>query len=442
MPLQGALLLQSSFTPMSIELLYDRYLKSTGVSTDTRQITPGSVFFALKGPKYNANEFASEALAKGAALAVIDDAAFARDDRYIVVGDSLRSLQQLARHHRSKLNIPVLALTGSNGKTTTKELVHAVLGTKFNVLATKGNLNNHIGVPLTLLSIGKDVEIAVIEMGANHLGEIAELCEIANPSHGFITNIGKAHIGTFGGFENIVRAKSELYQHLIVHSGTVFINSQNTILANMAKRFRQPLFYPAKGDYYHCLLIDSDPFLKLRSENGEEIATRLTGAYNFENVAAALCIGKFFGVDARAANEAVRRYTPSNMRSQIVTKGSNTIILDAYNANPSSMAAAIENLAAMNADKKVLILGDMFELEEEADPEHKAIGRLIREKNFKDVYLCGSLFASVLTDAPAAKHFATRDELIAELRKNPISASTVLVKASRGMGLEKVVDVL
>jgi len=312
--LQGTLACQSRFHHMRTELLYERYLKSTGISTDTRQITPGSVFFALKGPKYNANEFAAEALARGAALAVIDEPAFAKDARCIVVDDSLKALQLLAKHHRSKVNIPFLELTGSNGKTTTKELIHAVLGRKFRVLATKGNLNNHIGVPLTVLSIGNDVELAVIEMGANHLGEIAELCEIANPTHGLITNIGKAHIGTFGGFENIVRAKSELYQHLITHEGTVFINSRNEILANMARRFKHPLFYPAKGDYYHCTLVGSDPFLQLKAENNEDILTQLTGAYNFENVAAALCIGKHFEVDAREANEAIRNYAPSNMR--------------------------------------------------------------------------------------------------------------------------------
>ena len=427
---------------MHTELLYDRYLKSSGVSTDTRQITPGSVFFALKGPKYNANEFAADALDKGASAAVIDDQSFAKDDRFVVVDDTLKALQLLAKHHRSLLKIPVLALTGSNGKTTSKELVHAVLSTKFKVLSTKGNLNNHIGVPLTILSIGKQIELAVIEMGANHLGEIAELCEIANPTHGFITNIGKAHIGTFGGFENIIRAKSELYQHLITHAGTVFINSQNDILANMAKRFKQPVFYPAKGDYYHCELIGSDPFLRLKAENGDEVLTQLTGAYNFENAAAALCIAKYFDVDATAANNSLRKYAPSNMRSQILTKGTNTIILDAYNANPSSMAAAIDNLASMKAPSKVLILGDMFELEEEAEREHKAIAKQIKEKGFTKVYLCGSLFANAVGEAPFVKHFTTRDELIFAIKKDPISSSTILLKASRGMGLEKVVDVL
>jgi UDP-N-acetylmuramoyl-tripeptide--D-alanyl-D-alanine ligase len=427
---------------MSIEELYDLYLQSGSVSTDTRQITPGSVFFALRGPRYNANEFAAEALAAGARLAVVDEERFAVDNRYVLVDDCLTTLQHLARHHRSKLSIPVLGLTGSNGKTTSKELVHAVLSKKFKVLATKGNLNNHIGVPTTVLSIANDIQIAVVEMGANHLGEIAALCAIANPTHGFITNIGKAHIGTFGGFENIIRAKSELYHHLLLNEGTVFINSENYILANMAKRFSNPVMYPAKGDYYHCVMVGSDPFLCLRAENGEQVETQLTGAYNFENAAAALCIGKFFGVDPVKANQALRDYGPSNMRSQIVQKGTNTIILDAYNANPSSMTAAVENLASMKAATKVLILGDMFELEEEAQKEHAAIGRLIRERGFQDVLLCGELFASAKSELPSGKYFKTRDELATFLKANPFSMATILVKASRGMGLEKVVDLL
>src|SRR5690606_10410469 len=293
--------------------------------------------------------------------------------------------------HRDQLTIPVIGLTGSNGKTTSKELLHAVLAKKFKTFATKGNLNNHIGVPLSLLSIDDTIEIAVIEMGANHLGEIADLCTIANPTHGFITNIGKAHIGTFGGFDNIIRGKSELYMHLINHQGVVFINSQNPILFNMAKRFKDPILYPAKGDYFHCELISADPYVKIRTEDGQEAETKLIGAYNFENVANALCIGKFFGVDATLALQAVAEYEPANMRSQVIRKNSNTIILDAYNANPSSMEAAIKNLAGMKAQHKVLILGDMFELEEEAETEHRHIGKLILDLGFTDVLLCGEL---------------------------------------------------
>jgi UDP-N-acetylmuramoyl-tripeptide--D-alanyl-D-alanine ligase len=422
---------------MRIEDLYQKFLSSTGISTDTRMITPGSVFFALKGPKFNANEFAADALKKGAAYAVVDEKAFLVNDKCILVDDSLKALQDLARHHRSQLKIPVVALTGSNGKTTSKELLYAVLSQKFTTHATKGNLNNHIGVPLTILSISKSVELAVIEMGANHVGEIAELCSIANPTHGFITNIGKAHIGMFGGFEKIVKAKTELFDHLSKHNGTIFANSQNPLISDLARRLKSVVWYP-NG----CRLISSNPFLLIQAANGDEVQTQLTGAYNFENVAAALCIGNFFGVDATKANSAVSTYTPSNMRSQVVRKATNTIILDAYNANPSSMAAAIENISSMQADNKILILGDMFELEEEAEKEHRAVGRLIKDKGFKNVYLCGVLFKAALTEIPQAKQFDKKDLLIEELKTNPIRNSTVLVKASRGIGLEAVVDYL
>ncbi len=427
---------------MQIEKLYKIFKESGKVSTDTRQIVPGSLFFALRGDKFNANEFAAQALEKGASGVVIDDPAYELNDRCFLVDDTLVALQALTRHHRSTLTIPIVGLTGSNGKTTSKELVNTVLSKKYKTYATKGNLNNHIGVPLTVLSIDSSYEIAVVEMGANHLGEIALLCSIANPTHGFITNIGKAHIGTFGGFENIIRGKSELYQHLITQDGTVFINSQNPILANMAKRFKNPYFYPASGDYYHAELLDADPFIRFSAENGELIQTQLMGAYNFENIAAALCIGKFFGVDAQEANRAVADYVPGNMRSQIIKKGDNTIILDAYNANPSSMEAAILNLASMKARKKVAILGDMFELEEEAVKEHRRIGELLKAKKFDHVYLCGHLMQSAQEEISSAHYFESKEQLIEELKKNPIHDSTILVKASRGIGLETIVEYL
>ena len=287
---------------IDVQQLYQKYLECGAVCTDTRQILKGSIFFALKGPTFNANAFAEEALQKGAAFAVVDEPAFAKNERCLLVEDGLKSLQQLASYHRSQLKIPVIGLTGSNGKTTSKELLNAVLRKKYKTFATKGNLNNHIGVPLSILAIDSSVEIAVIEMGANHVGEIAELSTIANPTHGFITNIGKAHTGMFGGFENVIRAKSELYQYLVSNNGQVFINSQNPILKNMAKRFGSPLFYPAHGDYYRAELISADPFVKFKAENGEEVQTQLVGAYNFENIASALCIGKFFGVEAKLAN--------------------------------------------------------------------------------------------------------------------------------------------
>ena len=425
-----------------IENLYARYSASGVISTDTRKITPGSVFFALRGDKYNANEFAGEALEKGARWAVIDEPKYKADNRYILVKDVLKALQQLARHHRNQLKIPVIALTGSNGKTTTKELTHAVLSARFKTLATKGNLNNHIGVPLTLLSIDASVEVAVVEMGANHRGEIALLCQIANPTHGFITNIGKAHIGTFGGYENIVKAKSELYDHLRREEGVVFVNSLNPLLVKQAESFANALYYPASADFYHAELIGADPFVKIRADNGEEVQSQLIGSYNFENIACALCVGKYFGVDPARANRAIAQYAPGNMRSQVVKSERNTVILDAYNANPSSMQAAIENIAAMKADNKVLILGDMFELEAEADAEHQAIGRLIREKGFTNVYLCGTLFKAALREMPNAKYFTKKEELALELKQYPVKNATVLVKASRGMGLETIVELL
>ena len=427
---------------VSIESLYQLFLKSPNVSTDTRKIEAGSIFFALKGPSFNANAFAEEALAKGASYAVIDEPAYDKSEKTLLVKDTLVALQELAKYHRSQLLIPIIGLTGSNGKTTSKELLNAVLSKKFRTLATKGNLNNHIGVPLTILEIDKTIEVAIIEMGANHLGEIALLSSIATPTHGFITNIGKAHIGTFGGFENIIRGKSELYQHLITAEGIVFINSQNPILANMAKRFKSPVFYPAKGDYYRCELVEADPFVKIKAENGAVISTQITGGYNFENMAAALCIGKYFGVAETDANQAISEYVPGNMRSQIVRKGTNTIILDAYNANPSSMQAAIENLASMNAEKKVAIVGDMFELEEEAEGEHRSLGNLLKEKNFEAVYLCGKLSRFAKEEFPLSNYFEKKELLIEELKKNPIEQATILIKASRGIGLETVLDAL
>lgn len=424
-----------------IEKLYEIYLESGVVSTDTRQIQPGSIFFALKGASFNANEFAADALKKGARYAVIDDEKYLGKN-CILVSNVLSSLQQLARRHRDELNIPVIALTGSNGKTTSKELLSVVLNQKYKTRATKGNLNNHIGVPLTILALDKSTEIAVVEMGANHVGEIALLCDIANPTHGFITNIGKAHIGTFGGFDNIIRAKCELYQHLLGNNGQVFINSQNPYLMPWAKKFKSPLFYPAHGDYYHMELIGCDPYLKVKTERGSEIQTALIGAYNFENIAAALCIGKYFGVGATQAEQAIGAYTPGNMRSQILKKGTNIIILDAYNANPSSMEAALNNLATMRAEKKVVIVGDMFELEEEAETEHKNILKLVKEKKFAASYFCGNNFSSVREEMPNAQWFTKKEALMEALKRDHIENATILIKASRGIGLESVLEVL
>ena len=426
-----------------IASLYDKYLSATGVSTDTRNIKSGNIFFALRGPNFNANKFAKAALEQGAKYAVIDDPDHKlEDERYLLVEDSLKTLQDLATYHRSKLKIPIIGITGSNGKTTTKELIYEVLSKKYVTYATAGNLNNHIGVPISVLSIDPKVEIAVIEMGANKVGDIAELCEIAQPTHGLITNIGKAHIEGFGGFEGVIRGKSELYQYLLDHSGKVFINSQNEILNKMAKRFERPYYYPDYSDYYHCELITADPFLVIKSDKGVLIETNLVGKYNFENIAAALCIGKFFEVDNKKANRAISKYTPSSNRSQIIKKGNNMLILDAYNANPVSMKAAIENLAEMESGNKVVILGDMNELGEISEEEHYKIGELTKSQHFNKVIFCGEKILAAKNANPDSTYFKEKDQLIDYLSANPFDKALILIKASRSLGLEKLVEVM
>jgi len=424
-----------------IESLYEQYLQHKSVCTDTRKIEKGCIFFALKGPNFNANEFAEEALEKGASLAVIDEKIYEKSEKTFLVEDVLTTLQELAIHHRKQLEIPVIGLTGSNGKTTTKELISAVLSKKYDVCSTQGNLNNHIGVPLTILSIDeKKHDMAVVEMGANHVGEIAALCKISQPSHGFITNIGKAHLEGFGGIEGVIRGKSELYQHLILAEGVVWINSNSHILSNMSKRFKDPLFYPSKGDYYHCDLIETSPFLKLKTENGSEVSTQLVGKYNFENIAVALCIGKFFEVDENKAVEAVANYSPSNNRSQLLKRGSNTIILDAYNANPNSMASAIENLATMKEGNKVVVLGDMKELGEDSEKEHQAIIDLLQSKNIISVFLFGEEFMKVSSNLSNVFVTDEKDELKSALSDTEFANSAILIKGSRSMSLEDVVE--
>lgn len=426
---------------LSTEQLYELFLTCSEVSTDTRKISPGSLFIALKGPNYNANQFADEALSKGAKYALVDEAEYSGKPGIFSVNNGLESLQELARFHREKLKIPVIGITGSNGKTTTKELIHQVLSTSYKSMATRGNLNNHIGVPLTILSIKPEIEIAVIEMGANHQGEIADLCKIAKPTHGLITNIGRAHIEGFGGFEGVIRGKSELYQYLLENRGVVFINSQDKILSNMAKRFKQPVLYPGKDDFLHLTFTGCDPFLKFVGESGGEIKTNLIGAYNFCNVAAALCIGKFFKVPEKSAEQAVADYIPGNNRSQVIQKGSNTIILDAYNANPSSMDAALENLLSLKSLHKTVILGDMLELGSESVNAHKSIVAKTGE-GIDQVLLCGPLMGEAMESNPGALHFGDKQQLIAYLNDHPLANTTVLIKASRGMRLEEVVEFL
>ncbi len=425
-----------------IEYIYEKFLECGKVSTDTRKIEPGSLFVALKGERFNANKFAATALEKGARYALIDEDPKHKDERFILVHDCLKTLQELARHHRRHFDIPVLGINGTNGKTTTKELLVLVLSQKYNVLATQGNLNNHIGVPLTLLRLQPEHELAIIELGANAIGEIRTLCEIAEPTHGLTTNIGKAHMEGFGGLEGAIRGESEQYQYLIETNGTVFINSKDSILKNMSKRFRAPLFYPEQGDYFHAHLISADPFILYHHENGQEVQTKLIGSYNFSNIAAALCIGKFFQVDAELANQAVSRYQPANQRSQLIEQGSNTIIMDAYNANPDSMQAAIHSLSVMKVPSKVAILGDMFELGKDSAYEHREIGRTLSEAKLNQVLLCGKLMKDAYQAYPNAIYFENKDKLTHYLNKKKFNHSYILLKASRGIALETILDLL
>ncbi|CAN5911293.1 UDP-N-acetylmuramoyl-tripeptide--D-alanyl-D-alanine ligase [soil metagenome] len=425
----------------TIENLYQTFLGCEGVSTDSRADQPNTLFFALNGPNFKGGQFAGQALEKGARYAVVEDEEFACD-RCLLVPDGLKALQQLALFHRLQLSLPVVGITGSNGKTTTKELINAVLRRKFRTLYTRGNLNNHIGVPVTLLSIRPEHELAIIEMGANHVGEIEFLCNLARPTHGLITNIGKAHLEGFGGIEGVARGKSELYRHLQAHQGVVFVNSTNQKLMELSAALPEKITYPAPGDYYQAELLETSPYVVFRTENGQVVESRITGGYNFENMAVAACIGKYFGVDPVLANEAIAGYAPANNRSQFLQKGSNSIILDAYNANPSSMAAAVQNFRKIAAPSKVLIAGDMLELGQESAEEHRRIGELIDSQKFDRVLLCGPEMKHARASTEKAQYFYTKEELKAWLEANPIRDSHILIKGSRGMGLETLVEVL
>ncbi|RAU84504.1 UDP-N-acetylmuramoyl-tripeptide--D-alanyl-D-alanine ligase [Pontibacter arcticus] len=424
----------------SIELLYQKFKECHHVSTDSRASQDQSMFFALNGPNFKGAGFAKTALEKGARYAVVDDPSMAADNVF-VVDDTLVALQELARYHRKQLAIPVIGITGSNGKTTTKELIYAVLSQKFNTLYTQGNLNNHIGVPLTLLRIKPEHEMAIIEMGANHIGEIELLCTIALPTHGLITNIGKAHLEGFGSLEGVARGKSELYVHLHKTGGTVFINTKNEHLVRMSRLIESKVTYPAPSDFYHSELLEASPYVVYRDEENNKVETQLVGSYNYENMAAAACIGKYFGVPLAKANAAIAGYAPVNNRSQVLTKGSNTIILDAYNANPTSMAAAVRNFGSMAAPKKVVILGDMFEMGTESASEHKLLGEVVAEQNFDYVLLCGKDMKYGAKVNKDFLYFETKPELQVWLQENKISESYILIKGSRGMGLETLVEV-
>lgn len=433
---------------MTTEQLYQRYRESGTVSTDTRNIVPNSIFFALKGERFNANEFAAQALESGAKWAVVDESKYVADERYVLVEDVLTTLQELARYHRRQLHIPFIGITGTNGKTTTKELLYAVLSQRFKTYATKGNLNNHIGVPLTLLSIDDSIEMAVIEMGANHQQEIAFLCDIAAPTHGLITNVGKAHLEGFGSFEGVKKAKGELYDFLKTHDGVLFLQGDNEYLREMETQrgilkvvrygFSPTNDIVGRLEYANPLLGVS---WKIRdAEMFHTIQTQLTGSYNTENILAAVAVGRFFGIDDTQINQGIVTYTPTNNRSQITKTAQNVVIADYYNANVSSMEAALANLAVIEAEHKVIVLGDMFELGEDAAKEHRyIIDRALALDADRTIFVGEAFYAHQNTKA---EFYATTDSAKEALRERPVVDSTVLLKASRGMAFEKLMDMV
>lgn len=430
--------------------LYKLFLEHPVICTDSRVCPAGSIFFALKGENFNANAFALSALEKGCAYAVVDEAEYAIDERFILVDNVLESLQRLATFHRRQLGTPIVGITGTNGKTTTKELIAAVLKEKYNILYTQGNLNNHIGVPLTLLQLKPEHQIAIIEMGANHPGEIQQLCDIARPNYGIITNVGKAHLEGFGSFEGVKKTKAELYDHILRNGNLIFVNKDNKHLVEMATKtgfaieaenvcgfgFNQE--YQIYGEITGC-----SPFLEMectaKHKGAFEVKTKLIGAYNAENVMAAVAIGNYFKLQNHEIKRGLESYTPQNNRSQLTVTESNKLVVDAYNANPTSMNAAILNFAQMGVDKKTLILGDMLELGDQSAVEHQNIADLLQQKGFANVFLVGQQFRN--TNQPF-QTFGNVDELIAHLAEHPIKENYILIKGSRGIKLEKVLSIL
>ena len=425
---------------MTIEELHAYFLRFPSISTDTRNISPNSIFFALKGDNFNGNLYAKEALSKGAAIAIVDEKKYAISDQIVLVKNVLSTLQQLANFHRNHCKAKVVSITGSNGKTTTKELINVVLSSQYKTIATKGNLNNHIGVPLTLLSIKEDTEIAVVEMGANHKEEIAFLCSIAEPDYGYITNFGKAHLEGFGDLEGVIQGKSELYDYIMANKRHIFLNADDPIQINKLGNYIQKFgFSQEQKEYYNIELLSASPFLSIKVE-GTAIESKLIGKYNFTNCCAAIVIGKYFSISLSLIKEAIESYTPENNRSQIIKKQGNKIILDAYNANPTSMKAALENFSSLNEDPKILFLGDMFELGHTANKEHQYIADLAKKLQFNSVFLIGENFYKTETDLHKFNSF---DSLKAYLEVyNLPENSALLIKGSRGMALERILDVL
>lgn len=426
-----------------MEKLYSFFLEHPHVQTDTRALQKGEIFFALKGPNFNGNTYAKKALELGAAAVVVDEPIGLEGEQVFLVEDVLTTLQALALHHRKQFDIPFIAITGSNGKTTTKELIHAVLSTTYKTYTTKGNLNNHIGIPLTLLSIQKDAEIAIIEMGANHQKEIASYCKYVLPTHGLINNCGKAHLAGFGGIEGVRKGKGELYDFLSNGQGIVFINSDLDYLLKMGEHIQHKIYYGNHLGSFKTSIFQNDPFLVLEvnhpTAHQQRIFTKLVGSYNKPNVEAAICIGEYFNIPFDTIRNAIESYTPSNARSQWIERGSNKIILDAYNANPNSMQAALENFSKQDIPHKILMLGAMMELGQDAVREHQLIIDQIKQMHFSQVILVGGDFKH--TEHPY-QYFNNVDEACSWLKTHMPEQSTILIKGSRSTKMEKLLEVL
>jgi len=429
---------------MDIDRLYGIFKEYPLICTDTRKVQKGSIFFALKGENFDGNQFAAQAVEKGCNLAVVDNKEYYYENKnYLLVEDALHTLQKLANLHRRTLNLPILAITGTNGKTTTKELTNEVLSKKYMVFSTQGNLNNHIGVPLTLLSMSINTDIGIVEMGANHAGEIKTLCEIAEPDFGLITNIGKAHLEGFGSFEGVKKAKRELYDHLSEKGGEIFINIDNKILRKLSGNSKQISYGTSVEAKCRGEIAVSDPYLTIvwHTDRPVELFTGFAGGYNFENVMAAICVGSHFNVPENDIVKAIESYTPDNNRSQLVRTANNTVIMDAYNANPTSMEAALENFFMMKAKSKVVILGDMLELGKNAKKEHKIILEKLMKYSFDRVFIIGKIFGdtvnSINYDGDIMK-FQDTGEFNAWIKDNQLKNTYIFIKGSRGIGLERI----